>query len=95
LFVLVHGSSKQDGHIGIISNELAIKFNEEVGMGACTYIIFRKNKLKALPVLQSDFQLPFLDTWELGRLWWGLVNDKRGICALQVISSERIPLQYS
>ena len=91
MFVLAHESRKQDGHIGIISNELAIKFNEEVGMGAYTYIIFRKNKLKALPILQSDFQLPFLDTWELGRL----VNDKRGISALQMISSESIPLQYS
>ena len=64
-------------------------FKRKVGMPACTHIVFSQHTLKSLPVLQSDFHLPLLDTCEFDGLWDFPEHDERGISALQRIHAKR------
>jgi len=57
-------------------------FQRKVGMPVCTHIVFKQDKLEILPVLQSNFHFPLLDTFEL---WSHSKYDKRGISALHRI----------
>ncbi len=63
-------------------------FKREVGMPACTHIVFSQHTLESLPVLQSNFHLPLLDTWVLDGLQ-DFYYDERGINALQRIHAKR------
>ena len=62
-------------------------FKRKVGMPACTHIAFKQDKLESLPVLQSDFHLPLLDTFELSVAWDH--HSESGISALQRIHAKR------
>ena len=62
-------------------------FKQKVGMPACTHLVFSQYKLKSLPVLQSNFHLPLLDTCDLPSLWDQ--HDERVISALQQIHATR------
>ncbi len=61
-------------------------FKQKVGMPACTHIVFKQHKLESLPVFQSNFHLPFLETCSLLSVWDHY--DKRGISALQRIQAK-------
>ena len=63
-------------------------FKRKVGMPACTYIVFRQDKLKTLPILQSNFHFPLLNTCILPSTWGYYRYDKRGISALQRIHAK-------
>ena len=63
-------------------------FKHQVRMPACTYIGFKQDMLKILPVLQSSFHVPLLDTWELINAWHTHGYDWIGICALQGIHAK-------
>ena len=63
-------------------------FKRKVGMPACTHIVFRQDKLKTLPILQSNFQLPLLNTCILPEIWSPYKYDKGGISALQRIHAK-------
>ena len=62
-------------------------FKRKVGMPACTYILFVRDTVEGLPVLQSDFQLPLLDTFESCSIWRH--HDETKIRALQHIHAKR------
>ena len=62
-------------------------FKQKVGMPACTHIVFKPFGSKNLPVFQSNFHLPFLDTFELPAEWD--LHDKGVISALQMIQAKR------
>ncbi len=63
-------------------------FNQKVGMPACTHIVFEQYKLKHLPILQSNFHLPSLDTCEFPFVWGHSLYNERGISALQQIHAK-------
>ncbi len=63
-------------------------FKQQVGMPACTHIVFKQSDLKSLPVLQSNFHLPVLNTCEFSDLWSFSYYDERGISALQWIHAK-------
>jgi hypothetical protein len=44
-------------------------FKQKVGMPACTHIVFNQDELRTLPILESSFHLPLLDTLELSSPW--------------------------
>ena len=58
-------------------------FRRRVGMPACTHIVFEQNKLETLPVLQSNFHFPRLNTCVLPSIWNDYQYDEKGISALQ------------
>ena len=60
----------------------------KVGMPACTHIVFRQDKLKTLPILQSHFHVPLLNTCILPSTWSHYGYGKRGISALQRICAK-------
>ena len=60
-------------------------FKRKVGMPACTHIVFQQDKLESLPILQSNFHFPLLETYELQSMWKPSKYDKSGISALQRI----------
>ena len=67
-------------------------FKRKVGMPVvsqlvCTHIVFSQYTLESLPVLQSDFHLPLLDTFEWVSAWADY--DKTGISAFQRIHVKR------
>ena len=72
------------------------RFKRKVGMPACSHIVFRQSTLKSLPVLQSDFHLPFLETWELVGAWSNF-EYVYGFSALQRVHAKRFKfhLNYS
>jgi len=63
-------------------------FKQRVGMPSCTHIVFRQSRLESLPVFQSNFHLPFLDTCEL--LSRRYQHDERIISALEWIHAKRL-----
>ena len=63
-------------------------FNQKVGMPACTYIGFEQKALTVLPLFQSNFNFPLLDTFELIEKWNYLDYDEKGISALQDIQAK-------
>jgi hypothetical protein len=65
-----------------------VTFKRKVGMPACTHIVFNQDKLKALPVLQSNFYFPLLNTCEFSQQWNHSEYDKRGISAFQRIHAK-------
>ncbi len=69
-------------------------FQQKVGMPACTHIVFIQDKLKSLPVLQSNFHLPFLGTCEFSSLWNHPLYDERGISALQRIRARIFKFRF-
>ena len=62
-------------------------FKQKVGMPACTHIVFEQYELKSLPVFQSNFHLPLLDTLEL--LSESGHRNERILSALQRIHAKR------
>ncbi len=62
-------------------------FKQKVVMPACTHIVFKHYELKSLPVFQSNFHLPSLDTCELLSGWDH--HDERVISALQRMHAKR------
>lgn len=68
-------------------------FEQGVGMPVCAHIAFRQHNLKVLPLLQSNFQLPFLDRWEFVSPWEDSGYDKQGIGALQMIRAKAFYFQ--
>ena len=60
-------------------------FKQKVGMPVCTHIVFQQDKLETLPILQSNFHFPLLNTYELQSMWKLSGYDKGGISALQQI----------
>jgi hypothetical protein len=58
-------------------------FKRKVGMPACTHIVFEQGKLETLPILESNFHFPLLDTCELTFPWEQFRYDQGGIEALQ------------
>jgi len=65
-------------------------FERKVGMPACTHISFKRDSLKTLHVLESDFHLPLLNTLEFPPVWtFGhSAYDERGISALERIHAK-------
>ena len=63
-------------------------FERKVGMPACTHMVFKQDELKRLPVLQSNFHFPLLNTFEFPRLWNHNKYDKRGISAFHRIHAK-------
>ena len=63
-------------------------FKRKVGMPTCTHILFGRDSVEGLPVLQSDFQLPLLDTFESFSVW--RYEDETKIKALQHILAKRL-----
>ena len=63
-------------------------FERRVRMPACTHIVFKQDKLKTLPVLQSNFHFPLLNTCELPIPWRHSEYDHKGINALQWIHAK-------
>jgi hypothetical protein len=63
-------------------------FKRKVGMPACTHIVFEQDKLKTLPVLQSNFHFPLLNTCEFPEQWNHSEYDKRGVSAFQRIHAK-------
>ena len=63
-------------------------FKRKVGLPACTHIVFRQDKLKTLPILQSNFYFPLLDTCALPGIWRPHKYGKKGISALQRIHAK-------
>ena len=63
-------------------------FKRNVGMPACTHIVFRQDKLMTLPILQSNFYFPLLATYILPEPWSSHKYDKRGISALRRIHAD-------
>jgi hypothetical protein len=63
-------------------------FKRKVGMPACTHIVFNQDKLKTLPVLESNFHFPPLTTCEFPNQWKHSKYDKRGISAFQRIHAK-------
>jgi hypothetical protein len=61
-------------------------FKQKVGMPACTHIVFEQDKLETLPILESNFHFPLLDTCEFTLPWDHFRYDQGGIRALQRIS---------
>ena len=68
-------------------------FKQKVGLPACTHLVFSQYKLEGLPVLQSNFYLPLLDTCDLLSLWDQ--HDKRVISALQQIHATRFKFRIT
>ena len=66
------------------------RFKRKVAMPSCTHIVFKQDKLESLPVLQSDFHLPLLDTFELSSEWVHYIHSETGISALQRIHAKRL-----
>src|SRR5258706_3767536 len=62
-------------------------FKQKVRLLACTHIVFKQRELGSLPVFQSNFDLPLLDTCELLSARGHL--DERVISALQMIHAKR------
>jgi hypothetical protein len=65
-------------------------FKQMVGMPACTHIVFEQDKLKTLPILESNFRLPLLDTCELTLPWENSTYDQGGISALQRVHAKML-----
>ena len=65
-------------------------FKRKVGMPACTHLMFFQGHLENLPVLQSDFHLPLLDTFELRNHWWTIGHCEGALSALQRIHTKRL-----
>jgi len=63
-------------------------FKRKVEMPACTHIVFKQDKLWELPVLQSNFHFPLLNTWEFPITWSHSQYHRRGISALQQIHAK-------
>ena len=64
-------------------------FKRKVGMPACTQIVFRQDKLETLPILQSHFHFPLLNTCILPSTWWDpCIYHEGGISALQRIHAK-------
>ena len=63
-------------------------FARKVAMPACTHIVYDQEELKALHVLQSNFDLPLLDTFEFSGLWNRVQHDQRGMSAGQRIRAK-------
>ena len=62
-------------------------FTRKVGMPACAHIVFYQYSFESLPVLQSDFNLPLVDTWVLYGEWKRY--EQRRVSALQHIYAKR------
>ncbi len=62
-------------------------FKQNVGMPACTHVVFEQYEREGLPILQSNFHLPLLDAFELPSLW--LRDEERVISALQWIHAKK------
>ena len=62
-------------------------FKQKVRMPACTHIVFGGHELNDLPVFQSNFHLPFLDTFDLSAA--RIHDDERVISALHTIHAKR------
>ena len=62
-------------------------FKQMVGMPACNHVVFRRLRLASLPVFQSNFHLPFLDTFELLSVWD--YDNETTISTLQRIHAKR------
>jgi hypothetical protein len=58
-------------------------FKQKVGMPACTHIVFEQDNLETLPILESNFHFPLLDTCELTSPWEHFGYDRGGIRVLQ------------
>ena len=63
-------------------------FKQRVGMPACTHKVFRQDKLETLPILQSNFHFPLLNTCILTSTWDHYKYDEGGINALQRIHAK-------
>ena len=63
-------------------------FKRKVAMLACTHIVYDQHGLKALHVLQSNFDLPLLDTFEFSGLWNRFLHDDWGMSAGQRIQAK-------
>ncbi len=92
--------SWMDGRVFVLLESFAVDedgwplaFERGVEMPACTHIVFRQHNLKMLPILQSNFQFPFLDRWEFVCPWEDSRYDKRGISALQSIHAKAFYFQ--
>jgi hypothetical protein len=70
-------------------------FKQKVGMPACIHVEFNHDRLKTLPILQSNFHLPLLITFQLGKEWGHSDYDKRGISALQQIHAKELKFWIS
>jgi hypothetical protein len=62
-------------------------FKQKVGMPVCIHIMFEQDRFETLPILESNFHFPLLDTWELSSPW-GHYTYKQGISALQGIHAK-------
>jgi hypothetical protein len=95
LFLCMSSLSWMDGRVFVHLEKFAVdedgwpaSFKQGVGMPACTHVVFRHHNLKVLPLLQSNFQLPFLDGWGFVGPWDDSRYDKKGISALQMIRAK-------
>ena len=70
-------------------------FKRKVEMPACTHVVFHQENLMSLPVLQSNFQLPCLDTFVLHSTWNHSSYAERGIGALQQIHAKGFDFRIS
>jgi len=62
-------------------------FKHKVEMPACTFIGFKQDKLKMLPMLQSNFRFPLLHTLKLWKIWRDFKYAQEGVNALQKIQA--------
>ena len=92
--------SWMDGRVFFLLERFAVDedswpraFEQGVEMPACTHIIFRQHNLRVLPILQSNFQFPFLNRWEFMCPWEDSRYDKQGISALQSIHARAFYFQ--
>jgi hypothetical protein len=65
-------------------------FKHNVQMPVCTYIRFKQNRLKVLPLLHSSFYIPLLSMWQLCSHLGDFKYDDEGIIALQSIQVKTI-----
>ena len=63
-------------------------FKQKVAMPICTYIAIEQKARKVLPLFQSNFDFPFLDTFELIEKWSYWESDEKGVSALQSIQAK-------
>jgi hypothetical protein len=63
-------------------------FKHKVQMPTCTCVQFNHTRLDVLPLLHSNFYVPSLNQWELGRWLDYFVYDEQGISALQSIQAK-------
>ena len=70
-------------------------FKRKVGMPACTHIVFQQDKLETLPILQSNFHVPLLNTCILPSIWTNSEYGERGISALLRVHAKVLGFQIN